>query len=356
MARAGTGARIVPKIRLQFRAARGGAAAYLCGVKSTLKSDLRRLAQLAFHRAEWGADLVRRLHRLRAGARRHPDRPALEAFYPWLLVPLTLWPLHLDGLGRVVADHLESGRRLPAALRLLLELLGPPPDATAVAVTMQHEALVQPGDYGSLIHAQHKFQILERELAHDPRFLDDWRRVKAAFDVTRFQDRKKIIRRRMLPERNYRADWRFDWRGPRARFQAVFDVFCWRWNLYGMRGDEPLLLQLTVNLTPYGTMIFIPAYWSFDPKRDLKWRGITALHRARGVRKQGPKLSLNQVGLREDAERAAGLWARATRAGLRGKQRTLTVMQQMGWDPRTDASRLRRLLKLAPALPTPDSP
>jgi hypothetical protein len=318
------------------------------GVKSTLKSDLRRLGQLAFHRAEWGADLVRRLHRLRRMTRTHPDWPAVEAFYPWLLVPLTLWPLHLEGLGWHLVEQIEKNRRLTAPLRLLLDLLGPPPDDTAVAVTMQHEHLVQPGDYGSLIHAQHKFQILERELARDPRFLDDWRRLKEAFDVARFQDRKKIIRRRMLPERNYRTDWRFNWAGRHARFQAVFDVFCWRWNLYGMRGDEPLLMQLTVNLTPYGTMIFIPAYWSFDPKRDLKWRGITALHRARGVRKQGPKLSLNQIGLREDAERAAEFWSRATRAGLRGKQRTLTVMQQMGWDPRTDSSKLRRLLKLAP--------
>jgi hypothetical protein len=309
---------------------------------------LRRLAQLAFHRAEWGADLVRRLRRLRQTARAHPDWPVVEAFYPWLFVPLTLWPLQLDGVGREVADQLERGRRLAPRLRLLLALLGPPPDDTAVAVTMQHEHLVQPGDYGSLIHAQHKFEILERELARDPRFLEDWRQLKAAFDVTRFQDRKRIIRRRMLPERNYRTDWQFNWTSPRERLQAVFDVFCWRWNLYGMRGDEPLLMQLTVNLTPYGTMIFIPAYWSFDPKRDLKWRGITALHRARGVRKQGPKLSLNQLGLREDAERAAEFWSRATRAGLRGKDRTRTVMDQMGWDPRTDASKLRRLLKLAP--------
>ena len=35
-----------------------------------------------------------------------------------------------------------------------------------------------------------------------------------------------------------------------------------------------------------GTMIFIPAYWSFDPKRDLNWLAIMALHKARGVPKQ----------------------------------------------------------------------
>jgi hypothetical protein len=54
-----------------------------------------------------------------------------------------------------------------------------------------------------------------------------------------------------------------------------------------MEGDRPLLLKLTVNLTPFGTMILIPGYWSFDPKRDLNWKAITALHRARGVQRYG---------------------------------------------------------------------
>jgi hypothetical protein len=66
------------------------------------------------------------------------------------------------------------------------------------------------------------------------------------------------------------------------------------------------------------------------------------------VRKQGPKLSLSQIALREDAERAWSLWQRATADGLKGKQRILTVIQQMGWHPKTDESKLRRLLKLVP--------
>jgi len=94
--------------------------------------------------------------------------------------------------------------------------------------------------------------------------------------------------------------------------------------------------------------ILIPAYWSFDPKRDLKWRAITAMHRTRGVRKQGPKLGLNQIALREDAERAWSLWQTATTAGLRGKHRVLDVMEQIGWHSNTDESKLRRLLRLLP--------
>jgi hypothetical protein len=95
-----------------------------------------------------------------------------------------------------------------------------------------------------------------------------------------------------------REGWAFRWTRTADRFHAVFDVFCQRWHLYGMRGDRPLLLKLTANLTPFGTMIFIPAYWSFDPKRDLNWRAITALHKARGVPRQGPKLRANQFAAR----------------------------------------------------------
>jgi hypothetical protein len=65
-------------------------------------------------------------------------------------------------------------------------------------------------------------------------------------------------------------------------------------------------------------MIFIPAYWSFDPKRDLNWRAITALHKARAVPKQGPKLGANQLAARAQAAHAAKLAKDADALGLHG--------------------------------------
>jgi hypothetical protein len=91
-------------------------------------------------------------------------------------------------------------------------------------------------------------------------------------------------------------------------------------------------------------MIFIPAYWSFDPKRDLNWRAITALHKARGVPKQGPKLSANQLAVHEQAIRARELWKEASTRKLKGEARTSWVLKQLGWDPRTDERQLRRIL------------
>ena len=109
--------------------------------------------------------------------------------------------------------------------------------------------------------------------------------------------------------------------------------------------ERPLLLKLTVTITPYGTIIMVPKYWSFDPRRDLKWKAIAKLHRTRSAQKQGPKLSSNQAERRQDAKRAREFWAQATEAGLRGERRNQWVMGRLGWDARTDESRLKRLLK-----------
>jgi hypothetical protein len=181
-------------------------------------------------------------------------------------------------------------------------------------------------------------------LVRDPTFQADWDSIKADFDVTKFVDHNGIIRRRLVGERSMREDLAFRWRTREDRFRSVFDVFCQRWHLYGMQQGRPLLLKLTANVTPFGTMIFIPAYWSFDPKRDLNWRSITALHKARGVQKQGPKLGLNQEAMRSQAHRAAQLSRQAAALGLKGRARDLWMMERLHLDFRTDERQLRRIL------------
>jgi len=170
---------------------------------------------------------------------------------------------------------------------LLIDTLSSLPSAKAQAVAAAHEHAVQRGDYDAQVKAGEKYRLLEEKLMKDRLFRQAWAAIKEEFDVTEYQDRKGIIRRRMVAERAFRIEWQLNWKEPTARFQAVFDAFCHRWNLYGMEGDEPLLQKLTVNLTPHGTMIFIPSWWSLDPKRDLSWREIKKLHNARVVSKQG---------------------------------------------------------------------
>jgi hypothetical protein len=250
-------------------------------------------------------DLVRRFHRF-CGAK-HGDFDYLQKLYDWLFVPITLWPIDIEGLFRIALDRAAAGRGLNKTMILLIDLLPLPPSNRTQHAVSDHEHSVQHGNYESLIRARHKYDQIESELACDPTFQAHWNSIKAHFDVMKFADHKGIIRRRLVAERSMREDWPFRWTKIADRFHAVFDVFCQRWHLYGMRGDRPLLLKLTANLTPFGTMIFIPAYWSFDPKRDLNWRAITALHKARGVPKQGPKLSANQLAARSEAVHAAKL-------------------------------------------------
>jgi len=198
-------------------------------------------------------------------------------------VPITVWPVDIEGLLRIALDRAASGRRLDDSMILLIALLPLPLSNKTQRAVSEHEHSVQRGSYESLIRVRHKYDQIESQLARDPTFQAQWNSIKGHFDVTKFADHKGIIRRRLVTERSMREHWPVRWRKTADRFHAVFDVFCQRWHLYGMRRDRPLLLKLTANLTPFGTMIFIPTYWSFDQKRDLNWRAITALHKARGV-------------------------------------------------------------------------
>jgi len=70
----------------------------------------------------------------------------------------------------------------------------------------------------------------------------------------------------------------------------LFDAMCYRWRLYGMEKDRPLLLKVSVNPTPHGTMIVIPRYLSLDPHRDLDWKLIGRLQSVPGSGEAGAEI------------------------------------------------------------------
>jgi hypothetical protein len=309
---------------------------------SSPQSDLERLGALAYHRLENSQDLVRKFRFF--GKTDHAELEHLQRLYEWLFIPITLWPIDIEGLFRAALHRAQSGKRLNKNIILLIDLLPPLPSDRIHRAVSEHEHSVQRGNYEPLIRARHKYDQVESELARDSAFQAQWNAIKTQFDVTKFADHKGIIRRHLIGERSMRDHWPFRWTKTADRFYAVFDVFCQRWNLYGMRGDHPLLLKLTANLTPFGTMIFIPAYWSFDPKRDLNWRAITALHKARSVPKQGQKLGANKLAARAQAIRARKLSKEADALKLKGERRRIWMFQKLNWDPRTDERQLRRIL------------
>jgi hypothetical protein len=68
------------------------------------------------------------------------------------------------------------------------------------------------------------------------------------------------------------------------------------------------------------------------------------LHKARGVPKQGPKLTANQLAARSEAMRAAKIAKEAATLKLKGEARTSWMLKHLNWDLRTDERQLRRIL------------
>ncbi len=149
-----------------------------------------------------------------------------------------------------------------------------------------YERKISQGRYEGILKSPVKMRSYEQQLEKSETFRQEWTALKRSFRQVSFRDDKGIVRRSPIPERNWRRDPLPNFRNPREAFQAAFDLFCWKWFLYGMKKDEPLVQKPFYVFTPYGTQLFIPGYMSMDPTRDIDWREFNRLHRARGVARQ----------------------------------------------------------------------
>lgn len=307
-----------------------------------LALDLEKLQTRAFDRADWAKDCLRRYHAATVKLDSARIQP-LRGIYDWMFVPPTLWPFNIqDVLGDCLAC-LEKRKRLDVRRRLLIDLLPEPPDEAVCAAVAEHEHHIQKGSYEHLVTTQAKYAQNELAIKSEPELRRQWARIKSAFNVQDYGDHKGVIRRSMSVERNLRPSFSVNMHRRVEVFQAAFDAFCLRWNLYGMQNDEPLPLKLAVNLTPYGTMIHIPAYWSFDPKRDIRWKAIAKLHRARVPGRQGSALAEGFAERIRDAKKLRRLDREAIRRGLKGEKRHEFLCAGLGWDTRTSPKRINRL-------------
>jgi len=297
---------------------------------------------MAFHRREWSEPEIRRYHEIRR-AKGDAALAALEGLYRWMFVPFSLWPFNVHDVLADCLAALEKGKRLTSRQNLILKLLPPPPDETICAAVTDHELHVQKGTYENLVKTQAKFTQNELTIRSDPELQAQWTHIKAAFDVMAYQDHKGVIRRSMDTERNLRPSFSVDTRRREDAFHAAFDAFCLRWNLYGMQNDDPLLLKLSVNITPHGTMIHIPSYWSFDPKRDIRWEAIARLHRTRVHGRQGSALAEGLAQRRKDAEKLRQLDQEALRLGIKGRKKHEFLCAGLGWVAETSPKRITRL-------------
>lgn len=309
---------------------------------SRLQQDLKRLDAFAFHRRDLSEPEIRRYHEIRRD-KGDATVEKVQGLYQWMFVPITLWPFNIQNVFDSCLARVSSGKPLDMEMRLLLEILPAPPDEKVCAVVARHEHDVQRGRYEELVTTTAKFDAAEKAAALDPALNREWNRIKELWDIDCYRDHKGVIRRTLGAERNLRQPFSVNWRNRAERFQAVFDAFCLRWNLYGMQGDSPLLMKLSVNLTPHGTMIVIPAYWSFDSKRDIRWDAVMKLHRARAAQKQGPVLAEGIEQRRAMAMKLKSLDREATCLRLRGEKRHAFLCNGLGLVEGTDSKRIIRL-------------
>jgi hypothetical protein len=311
-------------------------------VKSPLALDLERLKSRAYHRAEWADGALRRYHAARLNLPGTVE-PQLRLLYDWMFVPPTLWPFHVQDVLEDCLATLEKGKRLNARQRLLIDLLPEPPDEGICTTVAEHEHHVQSGVYEDLVRTPGKFAQKELAMRADPQLHRDWARLKATFKVASHRDHKGVIRRTMATERNLRPWFSVNPSKAGEAFRAAFDAFCLRWNLYGMQNDEPLLLKLAVNITPFGTMIHIPSYWSLDQKRDIRWDAIARLHRARVPGRQGSALAEGLAERMKLAKKLQHLDKKAVSLCLKGEKKHAFLCAGLGWVPETSAKRISRL-------------
>ena len=307
-----------------------------------INDDLNKLKARAFDRAEWAEDVLRRYH---AAAKNlgSAKTKLLGPLYGWMFVPPTLWPFNIQDVLAECLTVVENGKQLNPQLRVLIDLMPAPPDETICNAVADHELHIQKGLYENLVKTQVKYAQNERAIKSDPQLRRQWSRIKAVFNVPAYRDYKGVIRRTMSVERNLRPTFSVNARRREDVFQAAFDAFCLRWNLYGMQNDDPLPLKLAVNLTPYGTMIHIPAYWSFDPKRDIQWDAIAKLHRTRVAGRQGAALAEGVADRKKNAEKLRLLDIQVLALGLKGEKKHSYLCAGLGWVPGTSAKRISRL-------------
>ncbi|MEI6193651.1 MAG: hypothetical protein WCS42_04900 [Verrucomicrobiota bacterium] len=309
---------------------------------TALDIDVKKLKAQAFHRADWGEPALQRYHAVLPKLNDSVVQQ-LQGLYCWIFVPTTLWPFNVQDVLEDCLTALEKGKRLNSRQCLIIDMLPVPPDEKTCAAVTDHELHVQTGTYENLVKTQAKYSQNEIPIQTDPELRHQWARIKAEFDVKAFCDHKGLIRRTMNVERNLRPWFAVNMRRQPEVFQAAFDAFCQRWNLFGMQNDEPLLLKLSVNLTPYGTMIHIPAYWSFDPKRDIRWPEIAKLHRVRVHGRQGNVLAEGLAKAVKDAKKLGQLDKEALLRGLKGEKKHEFLCAGLGWDPRTSPKQISRL-------------
>ena len=312
-------------------------------VKSeTLATHLEKLSQLTFSRQKLCAPLIGQIHHLLAMPLDTADRKRLLTVLEWLLCPYTLWPIDLKGVGERMCTQLCEIKTLSDEIRFVLDLLHALPSQEAQDIVARNERTVKEGDYEEFLtpRAQKKYAAAQKKMLANKQFKEQWASLKARFNFPAVTKPGTIHRRLMTCERNFRVrEFENDLATPKQQVQAAVDSVCWLHSLYGVLDDSPLLQKLSVNPTPFGIIIFIPTWWPFDIRRDLRASAIKRLQKASRLTR------LREVEYELWLEKVLAAMNEADALGLAGDAKHVHICKALELPIDTDDGTVRRWMR-----------
>ncbi len=306
-------------------------------------ADMERFTLLTFTRQKLCAPLLEQIHRLLLVPLDDEKRKQLNIVRRWLLSPYSLWPVDMKGLGEVMCRQLCEVKSIDEDLAAVLNRLENLPSEETQTLIIANERGVKDGNYASFITpgAQDKYDGREKETLANEELKAEIAALQRRFDLEKYYLPGRVLRRTLTGERNIRPEsFENVMDTERKRFEAALDSICAKYHLYGLLETKPLLLKLSVNATAHGLMIFIPAYWSFDYRRDLNWPAIMKLQKARSLR----AIEIEYI---SKLTRFAAVEKEADLLGLTGDARHDFLCEKMGIPTASDESLLRRWSKHA---------
>lgn len=304
------------------------------------------MATNGFRQHEKFGDAMIVAHRTHEDPRHREHRPILALMRNWLVVPYSLWPADFAGMSHYICGELNAGRALDEKLLFLLRLLRRLPPKAAQRIVRKFEHNVNIGEYRPFFRSNAKYDAYERIILASQTLRATWETLKALYAGEPALSSKKIMRRRMVQERNFKtADWSFRWNDEKDKFQRTLDALCYGSTLYGIEDEKMLLLKPTVNVTPYGTLIMIPPYMSPDFVRDLFTKEITAMNKALGAAQVSEKRHEARLAREKEARDACLANEDAIKRGLKGEKRRQHIITKARLLKSTDDRKIRHLIK-----------
>ncbi len=267
-----------------------------------------------------------------------PHHGRIRRLIEWLVIPPTLWLVDYVGLSKIIARRLSQKEPIdPRMLELideLEELPGPEEQAHAVKC----ETTAQSGDYAKFLRNPEKYQAMVSRVVEDPKRIAHWNRIEKLFKLGKFRHHSKgVIRRTQYlergvpPEEFYLTDASDE---ERWLFRAIFDLYCSKYGLFGMKFSEALVEHLTITRTRFNTIISIPN-WLAVARDDIMWEAVMDTHWNPDRTRQGPKASGNELERLEMFRRLDAATIQAKSENLQGEPFRRRV-EELAQRPHTD--------------------